>query len=227
MPSGLELVSVEPRWSGVHLVVVAASGPSLTPDVAERCRGLDTIAVGDAYRLMPWAGILYAADAAWWDVHEGCPGFAGEKWTAHAAYADKARVAAAYGLTVVAGRHGAGFSADPDTIHFGRGDGDNNSGLQAVNLAILMGRRCRSLRIVLVGFDMRTVDGPGGPMRHFFGDHPPPLRNEDAWPRFVGAFRQAAKTLPVWVDIVNATPGSALDCWPMLPLGDALYLEAA
>jgi hypothetical protein len=36
--------------------------------------------VNDAYRRMPYARALYAADAQWWTLHNGCPEFAGEKW---------------------------------------------------------------------------------------------------------------------------------------------------
>lgn len=210
-----KLESIEQRWRG-ETVVVAAPGPSLTKAVAEQCRECRTIAVQDAYRLLPWADALYGCDAAWWHVHGGCPGFAGEKWSSHgsSSHNDKREIASKYGVRLVQGVGRDGFSTDPARIHYG-----SNSGFQAVNLAILFGAR----RIVLVGFDLRSVDG----RRHFFGDHPKPLRNRNDYRAFVRAFEKAAKTVPASVDVLNATPGSALTCFRHMSLGEALSGPAA
>jgi hypothetical protein len=195
---------------------VAATGPSLTPAVADRCRGHHTIAVNDAYRLLPFADVLYAGDADWWDVHDGVPGFAGERWSAHEALRnDKADLVDRYGLHLVAGpKHDAeGFSLDPARIHYG-----GNSGFQAINLAILFG----ATRILLVGFDMRTTTP-----RHFFGDHPFPLHNVAKYEHFHGAFVHAARLLPPHIEIVNCTPGSGLRCFPLVELDVALRVIEA
>lgn len=199
---------VGPR--GWHECIIAASGPSLSPEVAERCRGRRVIAVNDAYRLLPFADVLYAGDGDWWEVHHGCPDFAGEKWTVHNPRVTNgnAVMAARYGLHVVAGASqidAGGFSLRPERIHYG-----NCSGFQAINLALLFG----ATRIVLVGFDMRVVDGK----RHFFGDHPEPLGNLGKYEHFLPAFDHAAKTLPKHIQIVNCTPGSALRSFPMAEL---------
>jgi hypothetical protein len=193
---------------------VAASGPSLTEEVAARLEGCNVIAVNDAYRLLPFAQMLYACDSAWWSVHNGCPGFKGEKWSSHGAagrvrHNDKSAAAAKYGLKLVAGQDGVGFSFEPDVIHYG-----SNSGFQAVNLALLMGAR----RIILVGFDMHGT--------HFFGRHPAGLRNTTSHKNFIRAFERAAKLLPPEIEILNATPGSALRCYPMMDLNDALAFAA-
>lgn len=196
---------------------MAATGPSLTVEAANACAasGWPIVAVNDAYRLLPGAAVLYACDAAWWDVHGGCPGFRGEKWSSHSAglmapQNDKAACQARYGLSLVAGADGPGFSLDPDRIHYG-----SNSGFQAINLAILFGART----IVLVGFDMRG-------RTHFFGRHPLPLNQMDesrpGFERYIRYFVEAATTLPPHVRILNATPGSALTCFPMVTLDDAL-----
>jgi hypothetical protein len=165
------------------------------------CRGLRTIAVNDAYRLAPWADVLYACDGEWWDHHGGCMGFAGEKWSSHAPGGnDKRRHAERYGLHLVAGVDAPGFSHDPSRIHYGL-----NSGYQALNLALLFGAK----RIALVGFDMRAVDGRA----HFFGAHGGGLR-APAFGLFVERFKAAARTVPAGVDVINCTPGSALTCFP-------------
>jgi len=205
------LETVLPDLAG-ETVIVAAPGPSLTEDVSERCResGLATIVVQDAWRRMPWALSLYGTDAAWWRVHGGCCGFLGEKWTTHDAGNDKTAIAREYGLRCVAGKSVGGFSTDPSVIHYG-----SNSGFQAVNLAILFG----GARIVMVGFDMRGT--------HFFGSHPKPLRDPRSFPTFIRAFDEAARRLPPGVEIINATPGSALGCFPMVALDAALSSKVA
>lgn len=168
------------------------------------------IAVNDAYRLLPGAAVLYACDAAWWHHHKGAPDFQGERWSSHGSpsptrHNDKTEVAERYGVRLVWGRDQAGFSTDPEAIHYG-----SNSGFQAVNLALLMGAR----RVVLVGFDMHGA--------HFFGAHPKPLRNTTSYGGFIRAFERAADRLPEGVQILNATPGSALRCFPMVSLDDVL-----
>lgn len=210
------LEAVEPRWPGQRCIV-AATGPSLTQEMADLCRAAHArgthkvIAVNDAYRLMPFADVLYACDAKWWDVHKGCPDFAGEKWSSHGVKPlghgqpenDKIATAKKYGLRLVAGKYAPGFSRDPALVHYGY-----NSGFQASNWALhAMGWQGLS---VLVGFDMHTRNGI-----HFFGHHPKPLDNSAKFENWVPTFAVAAKDLPDTVDIVNCTPGSALDCFRM------------
>lgn len=217
----MRLEVVSHRWPGGRCIV-AASGPSLTLDVANTCAasGWPVIVVNDAYRLLPWADVLYACDAKWWDAHHGAPIFRGEKWSSHSMARegdlenDKRQAADAYGLHVVRGRNRPGFSRDPDAIHYG-----GNSGFQAINLAILFG----AVRIVLVGFDMRGHE-------HFFGKHPKPLNQLDAstrgFERYVPHFIEAAHTLPEHIRILNCTPVSALTCFPMRDL-NAIITEHA
>lgn len=214
----VQLQRISAEWNCP--VVVAATGPSLTVDVAakvrrarwpsEKCR---VVAVNDAYRLLPYADVLYACDENWWTLHLDSVRkmFHGERWTTHeenlggnGQHVNDKRALADAGLNFVRGRDGDVFSTDPGTIHYG-----SNSGFQAVNLAILKG----ATQVILVGFDM---GGPG----HFFGDHPAPLHNRSSYRDFIAPFRHAAKTCPV--PIVNATPQSALDCFPRMDLDDAL-----
>jgi hypothetical protein len=209
----VDLQTIRPEWNCP--VVVAATGPSLTADVAakvrrarwpeQRCR---VVAVNDAYRLLPYADILYACDAKWWRLHIDSVRelFHGERWTTHDPNStnDKTGCADELRLTCVAGRHEGGFSRNPAVIHYG-----SNSGFQAINLALLKG----ATRVILVGFDM-------GGRGHFFGDHPEPLHNRDNYAAFLPEFRTAARSCAV--PIVNATPGSALDCWPIVRLEEAL-----
>lgn len=194
-------------------MVVAAPGPGLTPRVAEACRGYTALVIKQAYRLLPWAGVMYGCDAKFWKRENGCPDYQGERWSSHNDGSDnKQAVARDYGVKLVAGKPGSQFSLDPNFILYG-----NNSGFQAINLTLLFG----ATRIVLVGFDMRQVDG----QRYF--DKPHPTQSTAVgYGKFAEIFAYAARKLPPTIRIVNATPNSALTCWPMVDLDDALSNRA-
>lgn len=202
---------IKPRWLG-QPCIVAASGPSLSEEVAGQClrakeRGFRIIAVSDAYRLLQFADILYAADIAWWRVHNGCPEFHGEKWTSYQQGQARDNV---LGLNYVRVRLCGDFSNDPNELH------GFYSGFQALNMAILM----RGRPIVLVGFNMKSVNE----RRHFFGDHPDPLDNTANFEAWVPGLEAAARKLPMDADVVNATPDSAVRCFRTSRLEEALQL---
>lgn len=199
--------TVPPMWAG-KTVAILATGPSLTPQQATQVRAakslhpdrLAAVAVSDAFRLAPWADLLYSADSAWWNVHaQEALKFQGQK------------VSVAVGL----GRHvfrleqglPMGFDERPDTLATG-----GNSGYQAVHLAI----HARAARVLLLGFDMTGARGA-----HFFGSHPAPLRNtiEDSYAKWRERFKALSGR---GTEILNCTPGSALDCFPRADLVDVL-----
>lgn len=195
--------------------IVVATGPSLTDSAASLIRlarwfgPFYVIVVSDAHRMIPTADALYSCDESWWKVHDGAKAFRGERWSSHGLddkTNDKQACAERYGLKLVGGKHGVGFSTDQRHLHYG-----GNSGFQAVNLAILKG----ATAIVLAGFDMRRAGGKV----HFFGDHPAGLRNNDQFDGFIKAFEQAN---PPPVPIINGTPDSAMKCYERLTLWDAL-----
>src|SRR5262245_25784727 len=123
------LKSVERRWNDAgHTCIVAAPGPSLTPAVADRCKGLNAVVVKEAYRIFPWADAMYGCDTKFWDRRNGCPDFVGEKWSSHDDdNNNKFDTAEKYGLRLVRGYQGEGFSFDQNVIHYG-----SNSGFQAI-----------------------------------------------------------------------------------------------
>lgn len=222
----LKTSPVSPDWAGEPCFVVA-TGPSLTEEVIQTVRMARwlhqwrVIAVNDAYRVMPWADAMYACDNHWWlKVERDFSKFQGELWTSHEeinhpheVHANDARevIAKFPQVRLVAGRDGSEFSFNPEFIRYG-----HTSGFQAMNLSLLKG--CRE--IVLVGFDARHVDGKA----HFFGDHPTELHTTSdlGYRAHVRHFEHAAKRLPPDVSIINATPGSAIKCFPMMSLEDAI-----
>ena len=164
------------------------------------------VAINDAYRLAPWADVLYVADYRWWEWHDAARSFAGEKVTYSALAATRWP-----GLRWLPGDTRApGLSRNPALLHCGR-----NSGYQAINLAYLYGAR----RIVLIGYDMQRTGDRG----HWFGEHPNKVRSH--YKNWLDSYDTIAKQLPaLGLSIINATPGSALRCFPMSRLDEIFRL---
>jgi len=198
---------VIPRlWPG-STVVILASGPSLTVEDVDACRGrARVVAVNNTAFLAPWADAMYAMDKCWWRVYgPRLTGFAGLKFCGY-------RESEAYGARWISGRDGKGLSADNAFVRYG-----GNSGFQALNLAYHFG----AARVILLGFDCQGREG----VRHYFGDHPEPLGNptQAAFARWIRAFREAAIDLRgTGCEVVNATRSTAIDAFPRLTLEEAL-----
>jgi hypothetical protein len=208
----------EPIFSG-ETVFCLASGPSLTAEIAERIRGRRTIVVNSSCRLAPWADVLYFTDSSWYEAR-------------------RELVAAWPGLVVSMSR--IAKRELPDKVRRIEGIGDpsamipgqfprpgapvvrqgRTSGHTAVSLALALG----AARIVLVGYDMRVVDG----REHHHQEYSGP-RDLDQYARdFVPAFKGwHADARELGVEILNATPGSALTEFPFIPLDEALACAAS
>lgn len=204
---------VPPDLFAGRRVAVLACGPSLNQaDVdTARAAGCAVVAVNNACQLAPWCDLLHACDAMWWRVHaQYALKLPGLKTTLDDSCEFKAvnhlrwKQSEPTGVTL-------GFSDDPGMVCTG-----GNSGYQAVHIAALGGAK----QILLLGFDMQTTGGKS----HFFGDHPPPLRNE---PGELKVFAEAFKTLAPelarrGIDVVNCTAASALTCFRFANLEDVL-----
>lgn len=70
--SGRAVPGTEPElvWAG-RTVACLASGPSLAVEDVRQVHGLTRVVANNTWRLAPDADALYAADAAWWQVHRG------------------------------------------------------------------------------------------------------------------------------------------------------------
>jgi len=187
-------------WSG-QAVVCVASGPSLTIKSVDYCQGkARVIAINDNYLLAPWADMLYACDHQWWLWHNGAPEFPGIKVT------QSIDAAVEFGLRWIPSKKGRGLSENPEHIHQGR-----NSGYQAINIAHLMG----ASRILLLGYDMHTVEGR---QPRWFGHHP--NQQVPDYTDYIQHFDTIAEQAAV--EVINCTPGSALECFEKRELRDVL-----
>ncbi len=186
-------------WSG-KMVAVLASGPSMSQRVADEvfAAGLPTIVVNNTFLLAPWADMLYAADAAWWHAHPAAADFPGLRVT----------------VQDVPGTHKlrcsgpTGFDPHPGAVRSG-----GHSGYQAVHIAMHAGAR----QILLCGFDLHGT--------HWHGPHPEPLRNtaQGTYVRWIENFAELREPAAErGITIINVTPNSALRCFPMMSLADAL-----
>lgn len=177
-----------------------APGTSLTQAQADLVRQypVAVVAVGNAFLFAPWADVLYHGDAPWWGYHaQEALKFEGLKLTVD-------KMVKYRSVRILKETGVEGYDPTPGCVRTG-----NNSGYQAIHVAIQAGAK----RILMLGFDMR----PG----HFFGRHPMPLRNTDP-----SSFEVFKKRFPALrgrgAEIINCTPGSALQCFPMMPLAEAL-----
>ena len=86
-----------------------------------------------------------------------------------------------------------------------------NSGATAINLAIREGFE----RIILLGYDMQQVNG-----KYNYHDYYKKAPRPDIYERFLEVFIKIAAEATV--EIINATPNSALHCFPKVALEDLL-----
>jgi hypothetical protein len=201
MPAAVDVVRVPRLWPG-QAVAILASGPSLAPtDVASvAAAGLPIIAIKEAQRLAPAADVLYACDAKWWKHFGPTLRFDGLRY---------ALEPTPYALTL-RNTGMTGLETDPTGLRTGK-----NSGYQAINLAVHLG----AAKIILLGFDMQ----PGKTGDHFFGAHRYPGAVEPRYYDFLQCFGTIAAPLAAaGVEVVNATPDSALHAFPHVTLEEAL-----
>jgi len=200
------VASVPRLWPG-STVVCLGSGPSLTAEDVDFCRGrARVIAVKDTIRLAPWADVLYSGEIKWWQHYGPTLLFEGLRYGIECE--GMARVAEPLNVNVLKNTGFVGLETAPTGLRTGK-----NSGYQAVNLA----RHFGAARIVLLGYDM-AVDGT---RQHFLGPHPYP-RN-DVFRDFVPLFETLVQPLKeAAVEILNCSRVSALDCFERRSLSEAL-----
>jgi len=197
----------EKAWAGAVTVAIGG-GPSLTQAQVDYCRGrAKVIAINDAVRLAPWADLLYFCDERWYRWHEAeVKAFRGIRATL-----ENGRLESELpGLISFKNAGTSGCSLTPGALATGR-----NSGYQAIQVAAQLGVS----KLVLIGFDMKAVDGRS----HWFGEHPSAGSPDRFEKNFAPLFDQLARPMELLgMRVVNATPGSALRLFPREPLEEAL-----
>lgn len=85
-----------------------------------------------------------------------------------------------------------------------------NSGLLGCHVAVTV---FKATRLLLLGLDLQGS--------HFFGFHPPGLKNTKP-ERFAVMRKQFEQWPHKGVEVINCTPGSSLTCFPMATLEESL-----
>lgn len=197
------MAAAVPRLFPGRTIACLATGPSLTRADVQACRGrLPVIAVNDAVRWAPWADVLYACDAKWWDKHPETTAFAGLK----------------VGQQFVTGREDVHFlkntgDADLETEPTGVRTG-KNSGYQAINVAVHLGAR----RILLLGYDMQM--SPTGQRNFVAVPRPAPDPQFALWIAYFATLVAPLRALGI--EVLNCSRQTALRCFPRVPLERAL-----
>lgn len=154
--------------------------------------------------------MLYGCDGTWWRQRDGVPEFKGLKLSQDATTC--AKFLDVHKVTVERDVHQI-LLETPGLIGSGQ-----NGGFQALNLAVQFGAR----RVILVAFDMCfSRDGKV----HWHGRHGDGLSNPRE--RTLQGWREkldgVAKQLrAMGVEVVNASPVSALTAYPKMTLPEAL-----
>lgn len=200
---------VDRIWSGMTAVVIGG-GPSLTLDQVQtiaRARlsgGIRVVAVNNAVYVAWWADWLHACDYKWWREHiQQVQHFAGIRTTLDPAVPDAWKV----GLLQNTGKDG--FDPDPCNCRHG-----SNGVYQAMHSLIHADVR----KIALVGVDMRAgADG----RTHWHGGH------GGGGCDYAEVMAPSFETLKPALEerrikVVNASPGTALEAFPVVSLEAAL-----
>jgi len=205
--------SAPPIWDGETFTILGC-GPSLDlDDVLRAAQTTRIIAINSAFRMAPFADILYAGDGHFWDEYPDAFEYTG------------VRVGMAYDLEnekyypnidgkdynaikfmACSGEDGL-ETKDRRALRMGR-----NGGFQAINLAVHLGAK----RIILLGYDMKLIDGKnhweGAEPR---GKHQPP----EPFDLFIPAFDTIVEPLKqLGIEIFNCTMGSEMKAFPIVPI---------
>lgn len=192
-------------------MVCIGGGPSLTAADVDACRGrARVLAINDAYRLAPWADVLYGCDAKWWTWHPEAAAFAGLKY----GLTHRREDVFPDGVELLANTGMGGLETSPHGVRIGSTLGSQNSGYQAINLAMHLG----AVRVLLLGYDMQP-DERG--RSHWFGEHP--VAGTSQYRLFAQAFERLVEPLKAFgIAVINCTRRTALTCFPCQPLAEAL-----
>jgi hypothetical protein len=191
------------EWEGKTSVIVGGGPSVLTQDI-NLLRGRRVIAINSSYTAVPWADFVIFADSRWYEVHrKALDTFAGR-------IACASSISRGPRLLRLHRAKPPGLAADPGTVTI-----KFTTMTAAINLAAHLG----SDRIVLTGADGKVAtDG----RCHHHAPHP--------WKYLPGCWSKQKQDLAslvdplrkLEIDVVNASPGSALDLWPVMTLQEAI-----
>jgi len=227
-PAAAATWAVPREWAGDTAFIIGG-GPSLRGFPVDRLRGRGRVIVinrmvlpAEEWPGVPWADVLHFADCSFWvrfrdqilpiwqdgRITTLCNGFMLENGEVK-----RAEIYPGDGLLRLARAPRLGLSSDPRRLSHG-----SSSGYSAINLAYLFG----ATRIVLLGFDLK-FDGDRTHTHEGYGVRQATLQHQLSV--HAGAFPFLVEPLGFrGVQVLNASPDSALECWPKIPRDETLTL---
>ncbi|HDZ74382.1 MAG TPA: hypothetical protein ENH55_16790 [Aurantimonas coralicida] len=206
--------SVPPAWPG-ETVFILGGGPSLAGQGAQRLAGRRVIAVNSSYIAHPFADYLCSADRPWLYEHRAAleKAWRGRVVTVTDAIDWDGLLHLRQVAPPIPGKAGGvAISTDPRALSVRR------TSLQAaINLAVLLGAK----RIVLLGADGGR-DSEGRAHHHAPHKQAP---KPGCWDeQLVDLATTVQPLIDLGVEVLNASPGSHWDLWPIVTL-DAVLAE--
>ena len=207
--------SVPAAWPGATAFILGG-GPSLAGQGTDRLAGQRVIAVNSSYIAHAFADYLFSADARWLRLHQKAleGPWRGRVVTVSAAADWDGLLHLRKVHPPVKGKPGGtAVSTDRRAVAVRR-----SSLHGAINLAVLLG----ATRLVLLGAD----GGPHGKRRSHHAPHPW-AQKKGCWDeQYWDLSTTAAPLAALGVEVVNASPGSRWDLWPIVTLNSVLAREA-
>jgi len=208
------------NWRGA-VATIFGGGPSLSPAQVAAVRAwrqlrkpaAKVVVINRSVELMPEADMLYFCDERWYREHvDAVQRFAGVRRGPVVTLENRQLEREIPGLTCLEKRGQNGISLDPRGVCTGQ-----NSGYQVLNFLLNLGVR----RALLLGYDCKPAENGRTHWHDGHGVATPP----SVYPAFLSRFREGARLFAdAGLEIVNCTPGSALDCFRAAPLEEALAL---
>jgi hypothetical protein len=185
-------------------MVVIGGGPSISSTPLELIHHLPVVAANNAFKLGPWVDAMFFGDCRWLEWHrKEMQEYEGIKTTTCDRHRDKHKI------KILKRVNNEPLTKSKDSVAWNK-----SSGAACINLAVHLGAK----RIILIGFDMKQIDG-----RSNYHDEHKTNSNDKVYRRFKAPFPRLARALKeLGIEVINATPGSALNSFPIMTLEEAL-----
>ena len=200
----LEQWTVPKIWPD-STVYIIGGGPSVSDTPLHLIHDKHVIGVNNAYKLGDWIDVCWFGDFRWFEWnHEDLIGYKGMLVTCQR----RLRNINGHDIKSLLKIHKSGITQNPKMICW-----NGSSGGSAINLAYHFGAK----RIVLIGFDMQSVNGK----YNYHSDYPEKRTAINPYLKFLSAFSGIKKAADkLGVQILNATPNSKIEEFQMVNLED-------
>lgn len=192
-------------WNGDCFIL--GGGPSLRAFDVNRLKDKRVIAINNSYQIASWADVCYFMDAVWYEWHkeELFNNYHGILITTAKQQKDDPNV-----KFLERGPSRLGLAREPNRLVRG-----TNAGYGAIGIAVHLGAK----RIILLGYDMRAVDGK----HNWHEDHKRRVPTQVYANQFLKGYLSLQTPLEERkIEVFNATPGSELEVFPKVGIDEIL-----